>query len=67
MQVRQADDINWDGFKSAHYLNTNTIDPDMDIDGSEEFGDYDDPYLGLTIISPKTPLETLRYLRGYSV
>lgn len=67
MQVRQADEINWDGFKCAHYLNTNTIDPDMDLDGSEEFSDHDDPYSGLTIISLTNPLETLRYLKGYSI
>ena len=67
MQVRQADDINWDGFKCAHYLNTNTIDPDMDIDGSEEFADYDNEYAGLTIVAPTTTLETLRYLKGYSI
>jgi len=67
MQVRQVDDINWDGFKTAHYLNTNTIDPDMDIDGSEEFSDYDDPYLGLTIISPANTLEAVRFLNGYAI
>ena len=67
MFIRQLDEINWDGFKSAHYLNTNTIDPDTDLDGSAEFGDYDDPYLGLTIIEATTPLETLRYLKGYAI
>lgn len=67
MFIRQVDEINWDGFKSAHYLNTNTIDPDTDLDGSAEFGDYDDPYLGLTIIEATTPLETLRYLKGYAI
>lgn len=67
MQVRQADEINWGGYKTAHYLNQNLVDPDMDICGSEEFSDYDDPYLGLTIIEAKTVLETLRYLKGYSV
>jgi hypothetical protein len=67
MFIRQVDEINWDGFKSAHYLNQNLVDPDMDLDSSEEFGDYDDPYLGLTIISPTTPLETLRYLKGYAI
>lgn len=67
MFIRQVDEINWDGFKSAHYLNTNTIDPDTDLDGSEEFSDCDDPYLGLTIIEAKTPLETLRYLKGYAI
>lgn len=30
-------DTDWDDYKTAHYLNTNTIDPDMDIDGSIEF------------------------------
>ena len=67
MFIRQVDEINWDGFKSAHYLNQNLVDPDMDIDGSEEFSDCDDPYLGLTIIEATTPLETLRYLKGYAI
>jgi hypothetical protein len=67
MFIRQVDEINWDGFKSAHYLNQNLVDPDMDIDGSEEFADYDDPYLGLTIVEATTPLETLRYLKGYAI
>jgi hypothetical protein len=67
MFIRQLDEINWDGFKSAHYLNTNTIDPDTDLDGSEEFGDYDDPYLGLTIISPANTLEAVRFLNGYAI
>jgi hypothetical protein len=67
MFIRQVDEINWDGFKSAHYLNQNLVDPDMDLDGSEEFSDYDDPYLGLTIVEATTPLETLRYLKGYAI
>jgi hypothetical protein len=67
MFIRQVDEINWDGFKSAHYLNQNLVDPDMDLDGSEEFADYDDPYLGLTIVEATTPLETLRYLKGYAI
>jgi hypothetical protein len=67
MFIRQVDEINWDGLKSAHYLNQNLVDPDMDLDGSEEFADYDDPYLGLTIVEATTPLETLRYLKGYAI
>ena len=67
MFIRQVDEINWDVFKSAHYLNQNLVDPDMDLDGSEEFADCDDPYLGLTIVEATTPLETLRYLKGYAI
>jgi len=34
----------------APELNTNTVDPDMDIDGSAEFGDIDNEFDGLTVI-----------------
>lgn len=51
----------------AHYLNTNTIDPDTDIDGSREFDDIDNEYEGLTIIEPEGVLETARFLNGYNI
>lgn len=58
-------DTDWDDLKTAHYLNTNTIDPDMDIDGSIEFSDIDDDYYGLSIIEPEGVLATARFLNGY--
>jgi len=53
----------------AHYLNCNTVDPDMDIDGSAEFGDIDidNEYEGLTIVEPNNVLETARFLNGYNI
>jgi hypothetical protein len=58
-------DTDWDDYKTAHYLNTNTIDPDMDIDGSVEFCDIDDEYYGLSIVEPEGVLATARFLNGY--
>jgi len=60
-------DTGWSGFMPAHYLNCNTVDPDMDIDGSAEFGDIDNEYEGLTIVEPNNVLETARFLNGYNV
>lgn len=60
-------DTDWDDYKGAHYLNTNTVDPDMDIDGSIEFSDIDDDYYGLTIIEPEGVLATARFLNGYDI
>lgn len=60
-------DTDWDDYKTAHYLNTNTIDPDMDIDGSIEFCDIDDDYYGLSIIEPEGVLATARFLNGYDL
>ena len=48
-------------------LNVNTIDPDMDIDGSAEFGDHDDATQGLTLVEPDGVLATARFLNGYGV
>ena len=67
MYIRQLDEINWEGFKSARYLSQNLVDPDMDISGEIEFGDYDDALSGLTIYEPISVLETVRYLNGYAV
>ena len=60
-------DTNWERLQPAHYLSTNTVDPDMDIDGSHEFFDHDDEYYGLTIVEPKGVLATACFLNGYGV
>lgn len=55
----------------AHYYNTNTVDPDFDIDGSLEFDDdmaLDTPdaqFSGLTITQPGR--DTRRWLKGYNI
>jgi hypothetical protein len=67
MYIRQLDEINWSGFNQSRYLNQNLVDPDMDISGVHEFGDYDDALAGLTIVEPTSVLETVRYLNGYAV
>ncbi len=52
---------------SAYYC-TNTVDPDMDIDGSAEFNDSDesDNLLGLTIVQPEHG-SVRRWLKGYDI
>ena len=67
MYIRQLDEINWSGFNQSRYLNQNLVDPDMDISGVHESGDYDDALAGLTIVEPTSVLETVRYLNGYAV
>jgi hypothetical protein len=55
----------------AYYYNTNTVDPDFDIDGSLEFDDdmaLDTPdaqFSGLTITRPGR--DTRRWLKGYNI
>lgn len=55
----------------AHYYNTNTVDPDFDIDSSAEFDDsteLDNPdaqFNGLTIVSMGK--DTRRWLKGYNI
>lgn len=53
----------------AHYLRANTVDPDNDLDGSQEFGDSDgsEELDGLTVFSPANLLTLRRWLRGYDV
>jgi hypothetical protein len=65
--TKSLDEIQWGAPKTAHYLNTNTVDPDTDITGAEEFADADedDNLRGLTIIEPEGVLETARFLNGY--
>jgi len=58
-------DTDWDDLKTAHYLNTNTIDPDMDIDGSIEFSDIDDEYYGLSIVETQSEIELFEFCTGY--
>jgi hypothetical protein len=60
-------DTDWDDYKTAHYLNTNTIDPDMDIDGSIEFCDIDDEYYGLSIVETQSEIELFEFCTGYDV
>ena len=45
----------------------NLIDPDMDITGAAEFGDYDDEFAGLTIVQPLNDAEAWTYLSGYEI
>jgi hypothetical protein len=47
------------------YFNANTCDPDFDIDGSQEFGDIDNEYEGLTTVH--TGKDTRRWLKGYNI
>jgi hypothetical protein len=63
----RSTDSKWDRYQPAHYLSVNTVDPDMDLDGSHEFFDHDDEYYGLTIVEPKGVLATARFLNGYDV
>lgn len=55
----------------AYYYNTNTVDPDFDIDGSVEFDDSmeldtpDAQFSGLTITRPGR--DTRRWLKGYNI
>lgn len=57
--------------KEAYYYNTNTVDPDFDIDGSLEFDDSmeldtpDAQFSGLTITRPGR--DTRRWLKGYNI
>lgn len=36
--------------REAYLYHANLVDPDMDISGSAEFGDYDDEMSGLSIV-----------------
>ena len=65
MKYVALDTYNWAQFRPSRYLNANLVDPDMDIDGSAEFGDHDNPLLGLTIVEPESVLETASFLNGY--
>ncbi len=47
-------------------LAANTVDPDMDIDSSQEFSDIDDEFAGLTIHTPEQG-NIRRWLKGYEV
>ena len=67
MQRDRFADEQWAEFIPARYLNTNTVDPDMDIDGSIEFGDIDNEYPGLTIVECDGVLSTARFLNGYDL
>lgn len=55
----------------AHYYNTNTVDPDFDIDGSLEFDDSmeldtpDAQFSGLTVV--RLGKDTRRWLKGYNI
>lgn len=60
-------DTKWDALQHSHYLATNTVDPDMDLDGSREFFDHDDEHYGLTIVEFDQDLEQMRYLKGYNI
>ncbi len=63
----RSTDSKWDRYQPSHYLSTNTVDPDTDLDGSHEFFDHDDEYYGLTIVEPTSRFATVRYLKGYNI
>ena len=54
-----------DPLNDSAYLCTNTVDPDMDIHSHLEFGDIDNEYEGLTIVSMGK--DTRRWLKGYNI
>lgn len=62
-----ADSIS-DPYGDAHYLASNTVDPDFDLDGSAEFGDSTDAddLHGLTIVEPGHG-NIRRWLRGRDI
>lgn len=57
-----------DPYDDAHYLTSNNIDADFDIDGSSEFCDSDgsEELNGLTIVEPGNG-NIRRYLKGYDI
>lgn len=55
-----------DPYRDGHQLRANTVDPDFDIDSSQEFSDHDDPYAGLTIVEPGHG-NIRRWLRGHHI
>lgn len=55
-----------DPYRDGHQLRANTVDPDFDIDSSQEFSDHDDPYAGLTIVEPGYG-NIRRWLRGHDI
>lgn len=57
-----------DPYGDAHTLNTNTVDPDFDLDGSQEFADSteEDNLHGLTIVEPGYG-NIRRWLRGRDI
>jgi hypothetical protein len=54
-----------DPLNDRDYLCTNTVDPDMDITSHQEFGDIDNEYEGLTVVSMGK--DTRRWLKGYNI
>jgi hypothetical protein len=54
-----------DPLNDSSYLCTNTVDPDFDIDSSHEFGDIDNEYEGLSVVSMGK--DTRRWLKGYNI
>ena len=54
-----------DPLNDSSYYCTNTCDPDMDITSRQEFGDIDNEYEGLTIVSMGK--NTRRWLKGYNI
>ena len=67
MQRTRATDENWAELIPARYLNCNMVDPDMDLDGSAEFADHDNEYVGLTIVECTSVLDSVRFLNGYNL
>ena len=62
-------DYRIDNPEDVSVLNTNTVDPDGDINGAYEFGDIDDEFdgMGMTVVSPATTRLVDEFLLGYRV
>ena len=55
-------------YRRHDYFGTNLVDPDMDIDGSVEFGDCTgDDLAGLTIVETASETELFAFCTGYEV
>ena len=55
-------------YRRHDYFSTNTIDPDMDINGSVEFGDcMGDDLGGLTIVETSSETELFAFCTGYDI
>jgi hypothetical protein len=69
-QVIQGFESIDDPCDDAHYLTSNNIDADFDIDGALEFCDSDgsdaDQFAGLTIVDPGQG-NIRRWLKGYDI
>lgn len=56
-----------DPLNDKPYYAQNTVDPDMDITGADEFGDIDNELDGLTITDPMDEVALFEFCTGYNV